>query len=692
MNTGQEKGSEAEKSSLDRMARIARVLFPFLLFFAAFLPRAIKVVTSFSLWHYRGIAFFEALFNQDWNATWQTPHPGVITMWLTGLMQWAASFFIADFDELSINRQMEIELILLSFVVALVIVLSYFILAYVFDRLVAAMAMLLVALDPYHISLSKAIHVDALLSVFTAISVLFIWAYLKDERRRFLILSGLSAGLAFLSKSPALFLIPYFFLAIGLMKSSKIFRDEAGWRWPPQRELISALKESGLAFLIWIAPFVFILFLLWPAMWSQPVETLSDVYNGTSRLAGNPHPRPIFFMGESTYEDPGSIYYPITMFLRTTAVVFIGFLMSIGLLFTNRLERSKWLSLLLGVLFVIFFVVSLSIGEKKFVRYSLPALQFITMLAGIGYVYFFRWLTRGKKGWLYFSLMVIILIQAAVSLPRHPYYGTHFNYLAGGPRNVLESGFLDGQEKAEGVELAADYLNSLPSSQLLVVGAQKAETFERFFEGKTVELTDDQPDYILVARSTLLREHDIQKWGDVWQTYQYREPKHVITFDGVPYVWLYKTGPEIDVSDIPNHLGANLGQDIHLLGYALSPSEIRPGDTTTLTLFWEAINQTNADYTTFAHLLDGEGQLFGQKDSQPQDGMYPTYIWDPGERVIDELQLTIDPEAPPGEYTFAIGMYELQTLERVPITTDAGELLPDSRLFLPGPTILEPGS
>lgn len=692
MNPGQDKASVAKESLVDRSARIVRALFPFLLFFIAFLPRAIKVVTSFALWHTRGKLFFEALMSQDWNATWQAPHPGVTTMWLSGLVQWIGPSFISDFDELSTNRQMEIELILLAFVIALAIILSYFILAHVFDRLVAAVAMLLVALDPYHIALSKAIHVDALLSVFTMISALFLWAYLKDERRRFLIFSGVFAGLALLSKSPAVFLIPYFFLAIGLMQISKIFRDDMGWRRPSQRELIEAVKESGLALVIWAAPFVFILFLLWPAMWSQPIETLSDVYNGTSRLAGNPHPRPIFFMGESTNEDPGALYYPATMFARTTAVAFIGFLMSIGLLFTGKLERHKWLALLLGIAFVIFFTLSLSLGEKKFVRYALPALQFVTMLAGIGYVYFFRWLTKGKKGWLYFSLAVIIIIQAAVSLPRHPYYGTHYNYLAGGPRNVLNSGLVDGQEKAEGVELAADYLNSLPMSQLLVVGAQKAETFERFFDGKTVELTDDEPDYILFARSTLLRELDIQNWRDVWQIYQDREPKRVIEFDGVPYVWIYKTGPEITEDGIDHQVQANLGEDIRLLGYNFTPAETNPGHTVKLTLYWEAVNQTNADYTVFVHLLDSEGQLYGQKDSQPQGGMYPVYLWDQGERVPDEHVLSIDPEAPAGEYMFAIGMYELQSLERVPITTRAGELLPDNRLLLSGPAIVEPES
>ena len=57
---------------------------------------------------------------------------------------------------------------------------------------------------------------------------------------------------------------------------------------------------------------------------------------------------------------------------------------------------------------------------------------------------------------------------------------------------------------------------------------------------------------------------------------------------------------------------------------------------------------------------------------------------------MDAYELTIDSEAPPGNYDFAIGMYELLTNERLPITTENGEPEPDNRLLLPGPSISMP--
>jgi hypothetical protein len=71
------------------------------------------------------------------------------------------------------------------------------------------------------------------------------------------------------------------------------------------------------------------------------------------------------------------------------------------------------------------------------------------------------------------------------------------------------------------------------------------------------------------------------------------------------------------------------------------------------------------DYTLFLHLLDEEGQIWGQKDSQPLDGFYPTSFWDVGELVEDEHELMVDPNAPEGDYKLVAGLYYLPTGERL---------------------------
>lgn len=125
-----------------------------------------------------------------------------------------------------------------------------------------------------------------------------------------------------------------------------------------------------------------------------------------------------------------------------------------------------------------------------------------------------------------------------------------------------------------------------------------------------------------------------------------------------------------------------------MLGYDFEPARVKPGETVRLVLYWEALRRDAGDYTVFNHLLDPSGSVVSQKDNQPQGGMYPTYLWDEGERIRDEYRLVVPPDAPAGDYAFATGMYGLQTMERLTITTPAGDSPPDRRLLLEGPEVL----
>ncbi|MBC8262763.1 MAG: hypothetical protein H8E47_01380 [Anaerolineales bacterium] len=136
----------------------------------------------------------------------------------------------------------------------------------------------------------------------------------------------------------------------------------------------------------------------------------------------------------------------------------------------------------------------------------------------------------------------------------------------------------------------------------------------------------------------------------------------------------------------PLHL--NLGAKIELLGYDLSADQVRPGDTLDLTLYWRALTELEEDYTVFAHLL-GEsynlasgGFLWGQKDSMPLDGTYPTSRWLGNEVVIDRYAIAIQPDAPPGVYRVEVGMYLLETGERLPVFDDMRQRMSEDRALL----------
>lgn len=58
-------------------------------------------------------------------------------------------------------------------------------------------------------------------------------------------------------------------------------------------------------------------------------------------------------------------------------------------------------------------------------------------------------------------------------------------------------------------------------------------------------------------------------------------------------------------------------------------------------------------------------------------------LWARGEEVRDRRTLALPPGLPAGSYTLAVGLYRLDTLERLPAVDAAGRPLPDAELRLP---------
>lgn len=115
-----------------------------------------------------------------------------------------------------------------------------------------------------------------------------------------------------------------------------------------------------------------------------------------------------------------------------------------------------------------------------------------------------------------------------------------------------------------------------------------------------------------------------------------------------------------------------LGQPpaIRLRGYDLTQS----ADALQLTLYWESLAQTPVDWNTFAHLRNPAGQTVAQKDGPTGSGEYPTSLWDAGELLADEVTLPV--EALSGRHTLFIGLYDLQSGQRLPAPANpANEVL-----------------
>ncbi|MGD2143254.1 MAG: glycosyltransferase family 39 protein [Anaerolineae bacterium] len=121
-----------------------------------------------------------------------------------------------------------------------------------------------------------------------------------------------------------------------------------------------------------------------------------------------------------------------------------------------------------------------------------------------------------------------------------------------------------------------------------------------------------------------------------------------------------------EIEAIPNAMSidfgptaGNPGQAVaRLLGYHVTPAELDPGDTVTVTLYWKALARTERPHAVFIHVLSDEGTMIAQRDTYPGLGRYPTVAWNPGTVFADAYRVHL-PEtayAPDTGYV-QVGLY-----------------------------------
>jgi hypothetical protein len=124
---------------------------------------------------------------------------------------------------------------------------------------------------------------------------------------------------------------------------------------------------------------------------------------------------------------------------------------------------------------------------------------------------------------------------------------------------------------------------------------------------------------------------------------------------------------------------AVLGEDqIALLDYRVE-GPLRHGATVRLNVLWQALKPLEEDYTVFVHAADGEGTVWGQRDTWPQEGEYPTTEWGLGEIVQDRYELRIDVAGPREGYQLVVGMYASETGERLKLADGTTEVILSER-------------
>ncbi len=140
-----------------------------------------------------------------------------------------------------------------------------------------------------------------------------------------------------------------------------------------------------------------------------------------------------------------------------------------------------------------------------------------------------------------------------------------------------------------------------------------------------------------------------------------------------PVVGAVSIVPAVTPDAAPAHaINATFGEHIALRGYD-GPAVAAPGETITLTLHWEALRAPDGDFTVFVHLWrPGDSAPLAQHDSSPRAGWYPTTVWQAGDRIPDAHPLAIPADLPPGEYPLWVGWYRATDGIRLPANGPEG--------------------
>jgi hypothetical protein len=667
---------------------------PILVFALAFLPRAIYPVTRAWLWYMRSIRFSDAVLTKTWTETYQQYHPGVTTMWLSGiglkLFAWQRGLTseqllgVSPAKPGSCDAAVTAGVLPLAFVIAVCIVWIYVLLEYITDQRTALAGSVLLALDPFFITYSKEIHLNALLTVFMLMSALFLFNHLARETRSHLILSGAFAGLALLTKTPSVFLLPYTVLALvayRLMASASL-RSAIHRLW---LDLGKLLIWGGVAAVVFVA--------LWPAMWVEPLNVLRGIGEGIFFHVNTTHENPVFF-NKRIVDDPGFLFYLATIAWKTTLITLpMACAAPVLALLKLRQGKHNWITWLL-VAYAVSFAAQMGLGSWKQVSYVVPVVAALDILAALGLVQSVkaiggvRWRRKRRLDdlcpWLPTALIGLTLVlQAGITLSRHPYYGTHHNALLGGSR--VAQHILPLQDQGEGLDLAAKYLNTQPHAQRsgAWIQSRSSLTFKNKFVGLTSQVRDPRATYRVYYVNQVMRHLGGEEWKQAWETDRQTTPLWTIAFDGIPYVWVYGTPPEEPAAGSPEYkVDYQVGDHIKLRGFRRSPDPLSPGDMLTVVLIWESDGEVEENYTVFCHVLSAGQELVAQHDGRPVSEIRPTPSWRAGEVIQDSHQVFLSDDLAPGEYELSVGMYELRTMERAPIYDKPGQRLLEDRVVL----------
>jgi hypothetical protein len=654
-----------------------------IVFLMALLPRVITlngvfITTDETLFWDWANEFFIALVNRDWPGTLIGKGYPYITVALIHSAGLAVHYIwdilngqtaTAAWSRLAVDQPLFFDLLgerrlVMGFANSLVILWLYQSARKLMGAPAAFLGTGLLAFAPFLLADARTMRGDALLSSLMALSVLGFLLFLQNKNKTQLVVSGVSLGLAILTKITAVPVMAWAGLAVAIYLWGQ---KQSSW---PAR-----LKWGFLVLAGWGTVITLTVFIFWPALWVTPqaVFTLISKF-AASAIDG----RLNFFRGQLTTGEPLPLFYPTAFLFRATPLVLLGTVgvISLGVatvwqLWARRVTRStwhnaldnlwtmphaaRWTILALGAYTIIFWIV-LNAGALKRDRYLMPIFPAIMFIAAAGLLWLIRYavkrwpgsrlpgpLQEGRWAWIIFSGLVGL--ELTLSLASHPFYYTYWNPLMGGGRAAANIMMAEG-----GVDTSAAVLLGQRSDAAdQTISIINIRDFRPAFPGDTVRLVNNSP--WITADHIILRLYHFQteKHEPFLLNYITRQaPEQIVEYQGYTWAWIYP-GPAAQY-----YANSQLDGKAKLLGYNLGADHAAPDSPLRVKLFWQNKGYQSPEHI-FVRLVDAAGFVWAETTVSPLPE-FSQGAFTPETYIEGEADIQIPPGTPPGLYFLKIGI------------------------------------
>ncbi len=471
-------------------------------------------------WIRRSESFTKALIKFDFINTYQSAHPGLATLYFAGTSN--LIFFkipkklglLSSLDKILI-KQLELasSRIGMIFVNTLLVVFIYFSIKSKLKKDIWAISTLLfLTFEPFVIRFSKITHVDAVFSFTTSLALLYFAIFLKTKNKKDFLASCFFSALSFFTKTPSLIITP-------LIAAGIFFAFSTSFR-----------KKINLFFLYLAITFL-IGYIAWPVLWSNPLYAIKDMFIRNLTALLRPHGASL---SQKITFSPDYFFYIRTLWNFITPQLLIFSFFGILLTFYNLIKRkAKFLQIMFSV-FIVIFILFMSLGGKKGERYILPAIVSMSVLGG----WVLQKIHSFSKKTAYTLLFIIGGSYLINTIRLHPFYFIYHNPWV----NIQHPKVYSRIGLGEGLELAAKYLNQKKSSEKLVVASWYDSSFAIYFKGKIMDVRNPnslKANYIVIYGNMYGRKKSSLA-SKIIKELKNKKPEKIIKIKGIPYVFIYK--------------------------------------------------------------------------------------------------------------------------------------------------------